>query len=67
MMKKKYDFSNGVKGKFHIPANKMELPIYLNKDNREYYMNLSKEKNIDISKLVNQLLSKDRELIDTLK
>ena len=67
MMKKKYDFSKGVKGKFHIPANEIELPIYLNKDNLEYYMNLSKEKNMDITKLVNRLLSKDRELIDTLK
>ena len=37
MMKKKYDFSKGVKGKFYINANDIELPIYLDKKNQELY------------------------------
>ncbi|MCK4797221.1 MAG: hypothetical protein KAT05_07550 [Spirochaetes bacterium] len=66
-MKKKYDFSKGVKGKFYIPEKEIELPIYLDKENRKYFLNLSKTKKIAMSKLVNNILSKDRELIDAVK
>ena len=66
-MKKKYDFSKGVKAKFYMPENEIELPVYLNKKDLDFFMNLSRTKKIGISKLVNNILSKDRELIDTLK
>jgi len=36
-MKKEYDFSNGVKGKFYIPKKEIELPVYLDKDNLESF------------------------------
>jgi hypothetical protein len=66
-MKKEYDFSKGVKGKFYIPEKDIELPVYLDKENREFFMNLSRSKKITMSKLVNKVLSKDRELIDVVK
>ncbi|HCL56292.1 MAG TPA: hypothetical protein DHW82_04695 [Spirochaetia bacterium] len=66
-MKKSYDFSKGVKGKFYIPENEIELPIYLDHSNQEYFLNLAKEKKTVISKIVNQILKKDRELIDSIK
>jgi len=66
-MKKEYDFSKGVKGKFYIPEKEIELPVYLDKDNLEFFMNLSRSKKIAMSKLVNKILSKDRELIDVVK
>ena len=66
-MKKEYDFSKGVKGKFYIPEKEIELPIYLDKENLDFFMNLSKTKKIAMSKLVNNILSKDRELIDSVK
>jgi len=65
MMKKQYDFSKGIKGKFYIPESEIELPVYLDKENQKYYLNLAKEKNIAMSELINAILSKDRELIDT--
>ena len=64
-MKKQYDFSKGIKGKFYIPESEIELPVYLDKENQKYYLNLAKEKNIAMSELINAILSKDRELIDT--
>jgi hypothetical protein len=64
-MKKTYDFSKGVKGKFYVPENEIELPVYLDKKNQEFYLNLAKEKKIAMSKLINEFLSKDREIIDT--
>jgi len=66
-MKKKYDFSKGIKGKFYIPENEIEMPIYLNKENLDYFLNLSALKKIEMSQLVNNVLSKDRELIETMK
>jgi hypothetical protein len=32
MMKKEYDFSKGVRGKFYRPKVKLRLPIYLEDD-----------------------------------
>ena len=66
-MKKEYDFSKGIKGAFYIPENKIELPVYLDKKNLEFFLNLSRSKKIAMSKLVNNVLSKDRELIDVVK
>jgi hypothetical protein len=66
-MKKTYDFSKGVKGKYYVPENEIELPIYLDKSNQDFFLNLAKEKKTVISKIVNQVLTKDRELIDTFK
>jgi len=65
-MKKQYDFSKGIKGKFYIPKDEIELPIYLNRDNQEYYMKLAKKKRVAMSKFVNNVLSKEKDLIDTV-
>jgi hypothetical protein len=66
-MKKEYDFSKAVKGKFFIPEKDIELPVYLDKENQAFFMNLSRSKKMAMSKLVNKVLSKDRELIDVIK
>ena len=65
-MKKEYDFSKGVKGKFYVPENEIELPVYLDKENLMFFMDLSRTKKMAMSKLVNKVLSKDRELIDVV-
>jgi len=36
-MKKEYDFSKGERGKFYQPDAKINLPIYLEPDVREYF------------------------------
>ncbi len=58
-MKKKYDFSKGVRGKFHNPDGEFNLPIYLEPKIAEFVDKLSAEKNVDRSKTVNRLLKKD--------
>ena len=64
-MEDSYDFSKGVKGKFYIRESEIELPIYLDKKNQEFYLNISREKKVALSKIVNDFLTKDREIIDT--
>lgn len=63
-MKKEYDFSNGVRGKFYHPKAEFNLPIYLDRDIAEFVEKLAAEKDIDRSKLVNMLLKKDKEIIE---
>ena len=65
-MKKHYDFSKGEKGKFYVPENEIELPVYLDEKNGKYYSDLATEKNIAMSKLINNILSRDKELIKIL-
>ena len=36
-MKKEYDFSKGERGKFHRPGAKLNLPVYLESDLRDYF------------------------------
>jgi hypothetical protein len=63
-MKKEYDFSKGVRGRFHNPDGEFNLPIYLEPDVAEFVHKLSVEKNVDRSQIVNRLLKKDMELIE---
>ena len=36
-MKKEYDFSKGERGKFFRPGAKLNLPVYLEPDLRDYF------------------------------
>lgn len=63
-MKKEYDFSNGVRGKFHNPDGEFNLPIYLEAEIAEFVRKLSIEKDVDRSQIVNRLLKKDMEIIE---
>ena len=63
-MKKEYDFSKGVRGKFHNPDGEFNLPIYLEPEIAEFIQRLSVEKNVDRSQIVNHLLKKDMEIIE---
>ena len=61
-MKKEYDFSKAVKGKFYTPQKKIELPIYLDKKVKDYYLTLAKDKKISLEKVINIILKKEMEL-----
>ena len=63
-MKKEYDFSKGVRGKFYNPDGEFNLPIYLEPDVAKFVQRLSVEKKLDRSQIVNRLLKKDREIIE---
>ena len=59
------DFSHGVRGKFYRPGMKLNLPVYLDEDVQIQLTNLARAKGVDLSDLVNDLLKKDLELIET--
>lgn len=65
-MKKQYDFSKGEKGKFYVPEEEIEIPVYLSETNRKYYTKLASEKKIAMSKLINNILAKDKDLINMI-
>ena len=65
-MKKEYDFSKGVRGRFYKPDVKIDLPVYLSADNKRFIEKIAKKKHTDLSAVVNQLISSDRQLAKSL-
>ncbi len=63
-MKKEYDFSKGERGKFYQEDAKFNIPIYLEPEVELFILKLAKEKDKNMSEIVNFLLSKDKELIE---
>ena len=66
-MKKEYDFSKGERGKFYHPLAQFNLPIYLDPEIAEFVKKLAVEKNTDMNNIVNILLKKDKELLESIK
>jgi hypothetical protein len=65
-MKKEYDFSKGVRGKFYNPDGEFNLPIYLEPEIAEFVKKLADKKNLDQSRIVNLLLKNTRAFDDLL-
>ena len=67
-MKDEYDFSDAEQGKFYRPIEELEIPIYLDKEVREFFMENLKVKGSEFSltKVINALLRKDIEISDQL-
>lgn len=63
-MKKEYDFSEGVRGKFYNANGEFNLPIYLDREIEEFIVKLADKNNVDRSDIVNTLLKKDKEIIE---
>ncbi len=63
-MKKEYDFSKGVRGKFYKAGATFNLPIYLEPEIAEFVQKLAIEKEVDRSQIVNRLLQKGKEIIE---
>jgi hypothetical protein len=66
-MKKEYDFSKGVRGKFYHSKAKMNLPVYLDHDIADFIKKLSRKKGADVERIVNDWLRKDIGLIQSVK
>jgi Iap family predicted aminopeptidase len=66
-MRKEYDFSKGVRGKFYKKGVELRLPIYLDTKLHAQMELLAKKKGKDIGQIVNDLLRKDLELIEEFK
>jgi len=63
-MREEYDFSNAVQGKFYRPVEELDIPIYLDKDIKEFLMSKLKNntKEFSLNKIVNALLKQDIEI-----
>jgi hypothetical protein len=66
-MKNEYDFSNAERGKFHRKDAVLELPVYLEAGVRDYLTARAKAKGVEVNELVNDLLKRDIDLIETAK
>jgi hypothetical protein len=66
-MRKEYDFSKAVRGKFFRKGVELRLPIYLDNKLQMQVEQLARKKGKDIGEIVNQLLRKEMELIEEFK
>ncbi|MCG3145440.1 MAG: hypothetical protein HONDAALG_03047 [Gammaproteobacteria bacterium] len=66
-MKDRYDFSQGERGKFYKPDAVFRLPVYLDETVEGYLAKKAQAKGIELSDLVNDLLRKEIEIIETVK
>ncbi len=66
-VKKEYDFSNGVRGKFFEPGANMNLPIYLDEDVADFIKKYSRKAKVDAQTFVNNLLRSNKEMIQSVK
>jgi hypothetical protein len=62
-MKKEYDFSNGVRGKFYRKGAHFRLPIYLSYKLQSRLEKLARKKRQGVGDMVNGLLQKEIDLI----
>ena len=65
-MKREYDFSKAVRGKFFRKGAELNLPIYVDSAMRKRLERIAKRKGKPVAELVNQLLKKDVELLESL-
>ena len=63
-MKEEYDFTNAEQGKFYVPTEELDIPIYLDEEVKRFFLKHLKNKDVDfsLSSVVNALLLKDIEI-----
>jgi post-segregation antitoxin (ccd killing protein) len=66
-MKKEYDFSKGERGKFFREGAGLNLPVYLDEEVGDYLQERAQAKGLEVSRLVNDLLKREIELIESVK
>lgn len=66
-MKKEYDFSRGVRGKFYSKGARISIPVYLDAGIRPFIERLARSRRKDPSTVVNELLREDMRLAQIMK
>ncbi len=62
------DFSRGVRGLHHIPADAVVfLPTSIERSVREYFSRKAAQKGVGLSELLTDVLKRDIEISETLK
>jgi len=67
VMKKEYDFSKGERGKFYRPNLRLNIPIYLEEDIADFVQKFARKKKVDAQTVVNQILRRNKELIQLIQ
>ncbi len=62
-MKREYDFSKGVRGKFYRKGAQLPLPIYLDAKLQRQLERLARKKGKEIGEMVNQLVKKELQFL----
>ena len=67
-MKDEYDFSNAEQGKFYRPVEELDIPIYLDKEVKAFFLQKIANKNshFSLSETINALLKKELEISNKL-
>ncbi|QFY91090.1 hypothetical protein D5125_07935 [Magnetovirga frankeli] len=67
-MKDEYDFSGAEQGKFYRPIEELDIPIYLDKEVKAFFIERLKIKGQEFSlnQVINSLLKKDIEISNQL-
>ena len=65
-MKREYDFSKAVRGKFCRKGAELRLPIYLDPKLQNKLERLARKQGKDVGEMVNQLLRKDVDFLEEL-
>ena len=65
-MKREYDFSKAVRGKFYRKGAELRLPIYLDPKLQSKLERLARKKGKDVGEMVNQLLRRDVDVLEEL-
>jgi len=63
-MKREYDFSKGVRGKFYRKGAELRLPIYLDAKLQRQIERLAEKNGKSVNELVIQLIQREVELIE---
>ncbi len=68
-MKDEYDFGGAEQGKFYRPIEELNIPIYLDKEVKEYFMETLKSRGeqFSLNQVINSLLKKDIEISNQLR
>jgi hypothetical protein len=66
-MKPEYDFSKGQRGKFFRPDTELRLPIYLDADVQRYLAERAMGKGVSLGEMVNDLLKREIQIIESVK
>jgi len=66
-MKREYDFSKGVRGKFYRRRVRLNLPVYLDEEVFLFVQDVASKRKADASTVVSQLLRGDMELARTIR
>ena len=66
-MKPEYDFSKGERGKFFRPDAELRLPVYLDADVQHYLTQRAADKGVPLGEMVNGLLKREIQNIESVK